>query len=103
MNPLFELFNWRIRSFLAVGWLRFLYLFSILISILSIGILCWLVGNQQDVSIATRTLQGAGIFFGFLILLFYLRILIEFLISIFYIENHLRAIANRSDSFEIPD
>jgi hypothetical protein len=103
MKELFELFNWRIKKFLAVRWLRRIYLLTVLFSILGVGVAEWLIGRDSSISVATRLGQGIGIFVAVIILLLYIRILIEFLISIFYIENHLRSIANRESSFEIED
>ena len=101
MNNIFELFNWKITKFLAIKWLRAAYLITILAAIIMVGAYEWVIGNQSDASIGLRIAEGFGAFLGLMLLILYIRILIEFLISIFYIEDHLRAIAKRSDDFEI--
>ena len=101
MNHIFELFNWKITRFLSIKWLRIAYFITIVLVILLAGVYEWYLGRQTEIHIALRLGGGIGIILGLMLLVLYVRIAIEFLISIFYIENHLRAIANRDEDFEI--
>jgi hypothetical protein len=100
-NPLLELFNWRISRFLAIGYLRFFFLLSILGSIAGTGFYEYAVARSTTQTTGYKIGVGIAIPFVALIYLLILRVLIEFLISIFYIENHLRISVGRNDDGDI--
>lgn len=94
-----ELFNVKIRKFFAVSYLRFTYLLIILAVIFGIGIYEYLIARYFfDKNFVAKL--GVGLLLpiaGILIIIIY-RVIIEFFISIFYIENHLRAIREKNDT-----
>ena len=97
-NWLAELFNWRFRKFLSVGYIRVIYLVS-MISLIIISIVAeYLVAQAPLLNIGIRILMGFGIFLGAIFLLLIIRVSLEIYVAIFYIEDHLRFLADRKKS-----
>jgi hypothetical protein len=103
LERIFELFNWNITKFLAVRWLRSVYWGVVWLTVLLVAIIEWYIGQSDSFKHSDKVLLGIAVILVAIILLLSVRVLIEFLISIFYIESHLRQIANRGQEFEIPD
>lgn len=94
-----ELFNVKIRKFFAVSYLRFTYFLIVLAVIFGVGVYEYLIARYFfDNNFAAKI--GVGFLIpiaGILIITIY-RVIIEFFISIFYIENHLRTIRGKTDA-----
>lgn|GEM_PF-6223317 len=100
-NRFLELFNFRISKFLAIGYIRAIYLLSILGSIVGVGLGEWAIWRAVGNDISYKIGAGVGLAIVILLYLLLVRVLMEFLISVFYIENHLRSLAGRDSNFEI--
>jgi Domain of unknown function (DUF4282) len=100
-NRFLELFNFRISKFLAIGYIRAIYLLSILGSIVGVGIGTWAIWRVVGNDFAYKVGATIGLSIVVLLYLLLIRVFMEFLISVFYIENHLRSLAGRDSNFEI--
>ena len=91
---LLELFNWRIKKFLAVGYLRITFLLSVLSICVYLGIYEYGVSRPLDLTMDQKIGRGLGGLLGGIFLILIIRVITEFLIAIFYIEDHLVQIKN---------
>jgi len=96
-----ELFNWRISRFLAIGYIRAFYLLSIIGSIVAAGFYEYSISRSITESTAYKIGVGLAVPFGLLLYLLLLRVFMEFLIAIFYIESHLRQSVGREEDGDI--
>ena len=100
-NRFLELFNFRISRFLAIGYIRAIYFISILGSILAAGFGEWAIWRVEGDSGIYKLVESIALPLIILLYLLLIRVLMEFFISVFYIENHLRSMAGRDSNFEI--
>jgi len=94
LDWLFELFNYKIKKFFAVDYLRVTYLLSIVSVCTSLGIYEYGIARQLDSSISLKIALGLAGLLGGITAILIVRIIIEFLIAIFYIEEHLKHISD---------
>jgi len=93
LDWLFELFNYKIKKFLAVDYLRVTYFLSIVSICSSLGIYEYGIARPVDSSISLKVGLGLAGLIGGIIAILIVRIITEFLVAIFYIEEHLSQIS----------
>jgi len=90
LDWLLELFNWKIKEFLSVGYLRMLFLLWILTTALVLGAVEYFIGNSDQYGMGIKFLLGILAIVGAVVANLLIRVAIEFQIAVFYIEGHLR-------------
>lgn len=100
-NRFLELFNWRISRFLAIGYLRALYLLGIISTVGAAGFYEYAIARSTTESMGHKVGYGLVVLSVLLTSLLILRVFMEFLIAIFYIESHLRVTVGLEDVGDI--
>jgi len=95
LDWLLELFNWKIKEFLSVGYLRLLFLLWLLTTALVLGVVEYLIGNSDQYGLGVKLVLGILAIVGTVVTNFLIRVAIEFQIAVFYIEGHLRKIESK--------
>ena len=92
---LLELFNWKIKEFLSVGYLRLLFLLWLLTTAIVLGVVEYLIGNSDQFGLGVKLALGLLAIVIAVAANLLVRVAIEFQIAVFYIEGHLRKLASR--------
>jgi hypothetical protein len=95
-NFILNLFDWRIKKLLALQYFRILYLITLVFVTLAVAIYEFYIARYLDISIPLKFLLGIGTAILGMVFILFIRIVYEFYFAFFYIEQHLRAIREKS-------
>ena len=95
LDWLLELFNWKIKEFLSVGYLRLLFLMWLLTTAILLGGVEYFIGNSDQYGLSVKLILGLLAIVIAVVTNLLIRVAIEFQIAVFYIEGHLRKIESK--------
>ena len=95
LDWLLELFNWKIKEFLSVGYLRLLFLMWLLTTAIVLGGVEYFIGNSDQYGLSVKLILGLLAIVIAVVTNLLIRVAIEFQIAVFYIEGHLRKIESK--------
>lgn len=95
LDWLLELFNWKIKEFLSVGYLRLLFLIWLLSTAIVLGGVEYFIGNSDQYGLSVKLILGLLAIVFAVVTNLLIRVAIEFQIAVFYIEGHLRKIESK--------
>ena len=95
LDWLLELFNWKIKEFLSVGYLRLLFLMWLLTTAIVLGGVEYFIGNSDQYGLSVKLILGLLAIVIAVVTNLLVRVAIEFQIAVFYIEGHLRKIESK--------
>ena len=98
LDWLLELFNWKIKEFLSVGYLRLLFLMWLLTTAILLGGVEYFIGNSDQYGLSVKLILGLLAIVIAVVTNLLIRVAIEFQIAVFYIEGHLRKIESKQSS-----
>lgn len=95
LDWLLELFNWKIKEFLSVGYLRLLFLLWLLTTAFVLGGVEYFIGNSDQYGLGVKLILGLLAIVIAVVTNLLIRVAIEFQIAVFYIEGHLRKLESK--------